>query len=790
MTVPVGLISTKDVAERAKVALSTVTTWRRDNDDFPEAVDFPGRDGRASYFREHEIDAFLERNRLGYRYSTTGVRRGRRPDPLKAAQRASGANVRKERQTGGSAERRDSGPTMGPSSISIPDRLDLIATIALADRGQPSERDAIAQISALAGTVPSTESTDAWGISLVVAIGVLGDLIVERRKTRSAAVWTTHDNAIADRLGFGSRSGPDAWIIQWLASLNNERVSLQNKSSLTIYNRVAARFRRAANPWANRPLDTPNPIQELVTHLGEHETRSLIDLTCGIGTVANHALMAGISVVGLDRDSFDIRTARQWALVIEADAVERGHKPISATRDFDGRGALTATIAEGTYERADIVLLSEPSADSMILKEKAASEQWGLVTARIDAARSLTAPGGRTVFVLPTYQLDPQAERPRVNPSTPAAISARQQWAAHLEAVIEVPISRTPISHTVLIFHGARSRSREERVLFATLTADCSDITGVENLLQILRSERRSPNAFLEVPGVTRTSALVDRDRLVAGDANLTPHHWWRVEFAQQTDRLDALLQRDQSDLNSAIQRTNAAMEAASGMTAKAKPRRDGDTAWISFTDLERAGLIDSVVPLARPLPYRAMQEREPIIYPARPEPASPLAPDVWTDELGYEFRGRNQLELGDVVFWHEREAMLNVVIVDTRDQALLIRPGRACRITIQGQRKGLTPELLAFVIETSSSTIARSVSARTTETLRFPAATPNQDPLEAVRWAKDTFGDLAKYLAELRGLELAARDLAHHTAALRRDATVFGSAGAVRARLPRPLEE
>ncbi len=58
------------------------------------------------------------------------------------------------------------------------------------------------------------------------------------------------------------------------------------------------------------------------------------------------------------------------------------------------------------------------------------------------------------------------------------------------------------------------------------------------------------------------------------------------------------------------------------------------------------------------------------------------------------------------------------------------------------------------------------------------------------MRWAKDTFGDLAKYLAELRGLELAARDLAHHTAALRRDATIFGSAGAVRARLPRPLEE
>ncbi len=789
MTVPVGLTSTKDVAERAKVALSTVTTWRRVYDDFPEAVDFPGRDGRASYFREPEIDAFLALHQLGYIYSTTGVRRGRRPDPLKAARRATSVNVRNERQTGGSADVRNATPMMGAVSISIPDRLDLIATIALADRRQLAERDAITQISALASRVPTELTAADWSMSLVRAIGVLGDLIVERRAKLRAAVWTSHDSRIADRLGFGSRVGPDAWIIQWLASLNDERITLEEKSSLTIYNRVAARFRRAANPWANRPLDTPNPIQKLVTHLGEHETRSLIDLTCGIGTVANHALMAGISVVGLDRDSFDIRTARQWALVIKADAVERGHKPISATHDFDGRGALRATINEGTYEPADIVLLSEPSADSRILKDKSTSVQWGLVTARIDAARSLTAPGGRTVFVLPTYQLDPQSERPRVNPSTPAAISARQQWAAHLEAVIEVPTSRTPISHTVLIFHGAQSSSREERVLFATLTADCSDIGGVESLLQILRSERRSPNAFLEVPGVTRTSALVDRDRLGTGDANLTPHHWWRVEFAQQTDRLDALLQQDQSDLNSAIRRTNTAMDSASLLSAKATPLPDRDTAWISFAELEQAKLIEPILPLARLMHSRLTYDRQPIIYPARPEPASPLAPDVWTGGLREE-GGRHQLESGDVVFWHEREAMLNVVIVVTRDQALLIRPGRACRITILGQRKGLTPELLAFAIETSSSTVARSVSARTTETLRFPAATPNQDPLEAVRWAKDTFGDLAKYLAELRGLELAARDLAHHTAALRRDATVFGSAGAVRARLPRPLEE
>ncbi|MGI9188447.1 MAG: hypothetical protein ACR2J9_13180 [Gaiellales bacterium] len=470
--------------------------------------------------------------------------------------------------------------------------------------------------------------------------------------------------------------------------------------------------------------------------------------------------------------------------MIDADA-RRTHGPaLRADADFDRRDALSGATDSGRLGEADLVLLSEPSSDTAILQTRDEAEQWPLVSERIRAARSVTARGGRTIFVLPTHMLDARTEQSNAMRRQPDAAAERREWSADLEAVIEVPTSRSPVSSTMLIFHPGGSRKREERVLFASLVPDCDSTDGVRQLLQVLRSELWSPTDILSIEGVARTSALIERADLMQGDGNLSPQHWWRVAFANHTEQLDALLADDQHEFDRAIRRTERAIDAAARFSARAERPLPDPVVWIPLRELEDAELIHSIAATPQPMPVRR-EIGEPLLRLDRGAIASPL--DVEELQVGIdEVRPESRLEEGDVVFWHASRSRLSTRIIDGGDRLALLRPGRALRITTRGRRAGLSPALLAFALETSATTTARSSSIRSSATLGFPVASAEQPLPEAIGWASATFGDLADSIAELRRLELEATALAQRTAALRRDAAVFGSTGAVRARLGR----
>ena len=781
---PSELITTSEIAELAGVELSTVTSWRaRHGDAFPSPVEVPGQDRRTKFFSRAEVDAFLLEHQLGKRYATGGAIRAGRPRSVERVEDFPRQPPRRHTAM--------AGPSRTPADITM--RFDLITTIGLADATARSEAaclDAVASAARdldriLRGATIDSSEQEAWlnttSPYLANTIQDLATAIARRDPSLESLLWS--DSRYSDAGLLTNRLASDWRLVRWLSG-----ESRNPQSAINMFDDVAGRFRRSASPWTRRPLDTPNAITKLLPTLTPTPPKTLLDLTCGIGSVGITAYRNGIRVSGFDRNANDVRIANQWRTLLERDGATLGR---DAT--FDVRDRLTNIAAHP----ADLVVMSEPSMDTELLGKTAEVEYWRGIEMRLEFARNHTRPGGRTLFALPMHMLDPNTESDLATDSIALALSVRRGWTDSLEAVFEIPTSQLALNTAILIFTGSDERATGP-ILFASLPAQHREEREVRDLLQWLREDGGNPNLMVRSP-LARTAVAVDRRQVASSNGNLTPSNWWRMAFAQQPDRVEEVLRADQRFIETSDRLVAAAIGSVERYDITATQPPKTPATWRPLSELLAADLIE-LIQAARPAnvsrdaqsgppnslragPSIARDGRAPIVTPDRPTSGSPFneAASVLPRQMA-----DGELSPGDVVYWHGQEHPIYVRVISSHERAVLVPPGRGVRITPSGHRHGLTPELLAFAIETSGMSVERASSRRAFESIRFPMKSDTQDISEAIGWATDHFGDTAAAIAHLRTLEVEATELARRAAEMRRDTSAFGSAEALEIRMRR----
>lgn len=393
--------------------------------------------------------------------------------------------------------------------------------------------------------------------------------------------------------------------------------------------------------------------------------------------------------------------------------------------------------------------------------------------------------------------LDPNTESDLATDSIALALSVRRGWTDSLEAVFEIPTSQLALNTAILIFTGVDERATGP-ILFASLPAQHREEREVRDLLQWLREDGGNPNLMVRSP-LARTAVAVDRGQVATSNGNLTPSNWWRMAFAQQPDRVEEVLRADQRFIETSDRLVAAAIGSVERYDITATQPPKTPATWRPLSELLAADLIE-LIQAARPAnvsrdaqsgppnglragPSIARDGRAPIVTPDRPTSGSPFneAASVLPRQMA-----DGELSPGDVVYWHGQEHPIYVRVISSHERAVLVPPGRGVRITPSGHRHGLTPDLLAFAIETSGMSVERASSRRAFESIRFPMKSDTQDISEAIGWATDHFGDTAAAIAHLRTLEVEATELARRAAEMRRDTSAFGSAEALEIRTRR----
>jgi len=778
------LITTSEIAVLAGVELSTVTSWRsRYRDAFPQPVEVPDQDRRTTFYRRDKVVEFLRAHQLGRQHAADGAIRAGRPRTSGGAGEATRRPLRRS-------------PAMAAPSWTLADvtmRFDLVATIGLADETERSEAACLEVVAAAARDlerilrgVESPSSTpepslNAASARLAATIQDLATTIARRDPSLEPLLWSESRYAEAGLLT--NRLAGDWRSLHWLSG-----VSRNPQTAISIFDEIASRFRRSASPWTRRPLDTPNAITKLLPALTPTPPRTLLDLTCGIGSVGITAYRSGIRVHGFDRNANDVRIANQWRMLLERDAAMLGSAATFAVRD-----RLTGI----TAAPADLVVMSEPSMDTELLGKTAEVEYWQGIEMRLAFARKHTRPGGRTLFALPMHMLDPHTESDLASDSIAVALSVRRGWAGSLEAVFEIPTSQLALTTAILIFTGTGEQATGP-ILFASLPAHHRDEREVRDLLQWLREDRGDPGRTVRSQ-LARTAVAIDREQVASSNGNLTPSNWWRMAFVQQPERVEDVLRDDQDFIVTSHRLVTAAFASVDRLDITAISPPETPATWRPLSELLAADLIELIQP-ARPTtsssdargsqpasfsagPSIARDGRAPIITPDRPTSSSPF--NEATVALPRQARD-GMLSPGDVIYWHGQEHPIYVRVISSHERAVLTPPGRGVRITPSGHRHGLTPNLLAFAIETSGMSVERAASRRAFESIRFPMQSATQDISEAIGWATDHFGDTAAAIAHLRTLEAEANDLARRAAEMRRDTAAFGSAEALSIRTRR----
>jgi hypothetical protein len=765
------LISIAGIAELTGTKAGTVTSWRtRFADDFPDAVDNPNREHhRVLYFNKAAVLEFLQKHQLGKEFAEGGeVRRGRQPASDGVFYRLNSSEPRPTRPS--SSRPSGSGPRVRSAADFAP-RFDAIATIGLVSPHDLRAQDLIADLSAIVRKADRNRPTPADALALNDILVRLGAHIADQAPQHRDLVWrgvSEHDVLDVDLRAFA-----DHHFVRWVAQLDRGGIA----TALDEFEDLARRFRRSPSPWSHRPLDAPSVITEALWQLTPSRPLRLLDLTCGIGSAAIPALRAGVDVIGCDREAADIRVARQWAALVELRAEPRH----LATARFERRDRLT----DFDTPRADLVLLSDPSADSEELGRTAGTRYWVGTKLRVDTALGHTSgTDGRMMLVLPTHMLDPNTEADIGAEAQTLARETRTSWSERLEAVIEMPTSRLPLNASILIFHGDHGRPHGP-ILFATMPSEFRELRELTDALASLRNG---------VPDIERLqrhiggrAALVAREEVADSNGNLTPANWWRAEFAKNPDRVNEVLITSTNRITNAIGPVHNAIREFEKLDIRAKEPEDAPGVWRPFTDLADAGLIAPVAPApSESRLFNAIRDgRAPIFYPGRATNASPFSDEPRLDID--RRRGRGDLAYGDVIYWLGHEIPIYVRVFSNADYGVLLNPGRAIRITGEGRDAGLTPELIAFAIEASGSSVERAASRRSFDSLRFPTREDAQSIRDAVAWFARRFGEVANAAEALRSMEATAADLAREASEMRRDVGIFGSATAIATRQPSP---
>lgn len=775
------LITTAEFAALAGVRPSTVAYWRkRYSEDFPAEADRPdAAHHRSVHYERSAVEDFLARHGLRLE---DAERMPTRPGRRRVAVVETDPDLPRS-----SDEDRFRHGAAASASTRFTVLLDIAITIALADPTDDRERALLASIARDAGDLRAkgpAESRDRsqQGAAVVEALDDLARLV--RR----------HEPASVRELLWN----PGRWLQDagTLIEIPVERGPLNRMLAHATDPTAAARyfeqtcrsFRRSPSPWSRRPLDVANALTKLLPHLAPERPRTFVDLTCGIGAAAITAYRGGSKVLGFDRNVDDVRVARQWAIIVERFGERHGPSAV-----FEGREQLT----EVDFRPSDMVVLSEPSSDFGLLRRRNDGIDWDGLSRRVAFARRQLTPGGRVLLVLPTHLLDPGAVR---GPDAELAEMARAEWVDGLEAVLEVPPLEMALATSILIFHPEGARPGDRRVLFASLPADHRNVAEVRELLSLVWNggdlhDVRSP--------LVRAAALVPRGEVRRSGGFLAPGYWWRRDFAWQTPRAARVLEADRDLLDEADQRLSHGLRKLGRIDVQAVTPAERQPHWRPLDELVRAGLLRTVVapprnrPIGRNRPIaddlRADATRPPgrdsgmpIVPLNRPVADSPLAqpaPPIRADE-------HVPLQSGDVVLWQEPSGSTAVRIIGDADGVVLVAPGRALRITDEGRRARLSPELVAFAVEASGMAVERSASRRPLGEFQFPSEAPEQDVIAAIRWADRLFGEAAEAAATYREVELRAAELAARTSDLRRDALLLAASQALEVGNRRPADD
>lgn len=750
------LIPASEIARIAGVSPSTVTTWRARYADFPEPAQRPkGAHHRAVFFDRSEVLAFLERYKLGSAHAWGGeVRRGRpRRDPADEPAFPRSLN----RELNPAAQ-----PGNDPVTAEMTLALDIAITLAFADRRDPDEARLVEAIGDRDRpyrdpdnpTAPPPRAPSGGTFDMPDLLRDLAARIQRREPDLRGLLFDASWAELANMR-------PEVTARMRLFDRVILRASRSREDAMASFEGICRGFRRSPSPWARRPLDSENALTKLLPLLTPGAPGLFVDLTCGIGSAAISALRAGFSVEGFDRNEPDIRVARQRAAVVR---LLGGKADLHA--DFAVRDRLTTADAP----TADLVVLSEPSADSERLFGADDAQGWSGIDLRVAFARSRTREGGRTLLALPTYMLDQEAGRSERWDGQADAI--RTSWADSLEAVLEVPARETALPTAILIFLAEGERPRTPGILFASFPNDHRDPNEVASLLDGLRMNGAIDD---RAGALTRNAAVVDRELVRAASGSLTPGYWWRREFARRPDRVDEVLDANRRLIADADWNVAAALAATGAIHASGvEPPRE-TAAWRSFADLMAADLLEPLrVRATEHPPLSGPREvRVPIVTPDRGDSGSPYGDDPTG---GIDTRRDQELSVGDVVYWQQADRTMAVRIIEGPQRSFLVAPGRGFRVTEAGLRAGLTPELVAFAIETSSLTVERTSSRRASDSFRFPAATEDQDVVAAVRWWSDRFGETARAVAAFRSLGLRAAELSLRAEEMRRDMGMLGA--------------
>jgi hypothetical protein len=759
------LISIAGIAELTGTKVGTVTSWRtRFGEEFPAVVDNPDREHhRVLYFNKAEVLEFLEKHQLGKEFAEGGeVRRGRPSAGDGVFYRTTANASRPSRPS--SSRPSGSGPRVRSAADFAP-RFDAIATIGLASPHDLRAQDLIADLSMIARSADRTRPTPADALALNDILVRLGAHIADHAPQHRDLVWrgiSEHDVLDVDLRAFA-----DHHFIRWVSRLGRGEMT----SALEEFESLASRFRRSPSPWSHRPLDAPSVITEALWQLTPSKPLRLLDLTCGIGSAAIPALRDGVDVIGCDREAADIRVARQWSALVELHA-KPGHH---ATARFERRDRLT----DFETPRADLVLLSDPSADSEELGRTAGTRYWLGTQLRVDTALGHTSgTDGRMMLVLPTHMLDPNTEADIGTDAQMLARETRTGWADRLEAVIEMPTSRLPLNTSILIFHGDHGRPHGP-ILFATMPSEFRELRELTDALASLRND--APDIERLQRHIGGRAAHVPREDVANSNGNLTPANWWRAEFVKNPERVDEVLRTDRNRITSSISKVHQAIREFERIGVRVKEPDGEPIVWRPFTELADEGLITPITPApAAARMFNAVRDgREPIYYPGRAMTIGPFAADEAHFEIDRR-HGSGELTHGDVVYWFGRDVPIFVRVHSSSDLSVLFNPGRGIRVTGEGRDAGLTPDLLAFAIEASGSSVERAASRRSFDTLRFPARDDEQSIRHAVAWFGRRFTEVAVITEVLRSLEAKAIELSTSASEMRRDVGVFGGTATI----------
>ena len=600
-----------------------------------------------------------------------------------------------------------------------------IVALALADRGVRTEAELVDEVRM--ATRSARDGRDAGGAANA-AMHALNNL--------------TQQMALRDP-GLRELLRPDRPM--GIASLRAIRAVAEDPSAAPeALSRVIGQM-RAPGPWRNPQRSMPPLALDLALAASAHPPHRLLLPHAGDGEALVRALADGIDVIWAEPDP-DLAHLIALRAAVEHGRARPDGAVDGASREFD-------------------LVLDAPFAPR-------SGSDWLAVLRQ----RRRVAPGGRLVAVIPA---------PALVDDDPDLGELVRSGA--VEAVLDVLGDRGIIRHALLVVlpEGVRAT----RILFGRAEQP-GDPAAVRTALAAVRAGNE-PVTDDEQPGAP-VWIVTPVDEVAAGTRiDLTPAHWTsRRELGDPVRAFKRALAA-QEQVDASLRGLQEAIADARAVSF-ARTRQDGVDRSRPLADLMRHR-----PPLVERIAAQATADRRMSMGPMSSTP--PVA-RLWGRETvrldgkpvaldAPEGVARQQiLTNGDVVVWSTGATAFRTFIaegLDPMERLVAYGGARVLRVTDEGREAGLTPELLAFLVEASERWIERAAARQMLGEVRVPVKDPDEPVLRSVARAAERFGATAGALAALRRAETDLTIAASRVGYLRIVLAEYGGAGTLEATGP-----